>query len=111
MFALIESCPESRPGFGWTGKIISLLAHAFVISVAAALTRSAINRAAGYQPRIDTPVWQVPVPDRGTVIAPPLPGRLNAKPVLALPQTNVDVPAMPVPVLDPAPIVDPGFPG
>lgn len=59
MFALIESCPESRPGFGWTGKVISLAIHAFVISLAVAVTDSVASRIPRTQIEDHHIVWEV----------------------------------------------------
>ena len=62
MFALIESCPEQREGMGWTGKVVSLMTHAFLISIAVAMTRH-IAADPAPPPIIGRDlVWDVPAP-------------------------------------------------
>lgn len=43
MFELIESCPERRGTMGWTGRIVSVLIHLFLVSAAVAATRGVIE--------------------------------------------------------------------
>ncbi len=106
MFALIESCPDSRPGLGWTGKVISLVAHAFLISVAAALSRTAVTRIAEPRIRVDSIVWTAPA--RASVDAATEPAFLRPGPPrgLVIPTSlSPVIPDLPVPGLDmPAPV-------
>ena len=86
MFALIESCPDSRPGFGWTGKATSLAIHSFVFAIAASFTHP------GHHPdavvRHDTTIfWVEKEPHvlmggapRGSVSLPNAPNRRIAVP-------------------------------
>lgn len=57
MFALIESCPDSRPGFGWMGKATSLAIHSFVFAIAASLTHP--GQRADSVARADTTIFWV----------------------------------------------------
>lgn len=110
MFELIESCPDQRPGFGWTGKAVSLAVHAFVISAAIAATKG-VARDRGYHPTDTSLVW---------VNAPPV-RREQASPAARLPGLPVSAPwhALVIPTAVPTDIpspgtsafIDPGIPG
>lgn len=107
MFALIESCPERRPGFGWTGKLISLAMHAFVISAALALTQHAVA-GVGHRPDPKVMIWDVPKRPAPQVM-------VNDPPPVAIPRTAVPqiVPPVEVPPEIPPPAtvaVEPGSP-
>ena len=69
MFALIESCPEQRPGPGWTGRIVSFAIHSFVISAALAFTKEVATHPERITP--DTMVWTIEAPPAPAPVAPP----------------------------------------
>ncbi len=107
MFALIESCPDSRPGLGWTGKVISLLAHAFLVSIAAALSRAAVTRIP--EPRIiaDSVIWTAP--PRVSVDRAAGPAFLRPGPptgVVIPTSLSPVIPDLPLPGLDAVPVRD-----
>ena len=70
MFALIESCPEQRPSAGWTGRIVSLAVHSFVISAALAFTKEVATHPEPIQPDT-TMVWTIEPPPAPVPGAPP----------------------------------------
>jgi len=116
VFALIESCPDHRPGFGWTGKAISFVVHAFVISAAIAATNGVV-KGRGYHPAVDL-IWVAPPPPANAPPdANPIPGLPGTAPMhtLTLPTTiPVDIPLPGTLPVDSGTLVtfnDPGTPG
>lgn len=101
MFALIESCPEQRPGFGWTGKVISLGIHAFVISAALAFTQNV--HANDDTPSPPTPmIWDVA--PRAVKASPPAAPDNPAAPVTRVARLPIVAPvAVPVDLPPPVP--------
>ncbi|HEY2806839.1 MAG TPA: TonB family protein [Gemmatimonadales bacterium] len=111
MFALIESCPDARPGFGWTGKAISLAIHAFVISLAIAVTNTVASNVSRL-PVDSGVIWDVP-PVRTPTTLMGGPPRVMQPAALEIPNTvPVDIPQLPLPgfvtVADPDPFMKPG---
>jgi TonB family protein len=115
MFALIESCPEQRPSMGWTGKVVSLAIHAFVISAAVAASRAVVERHPTILNVDTTLVWNTPAPPRvpdGPVVT----GQRLSQPILFPPAPLVIPVELPPPepaanfnpgVSDPGPLVSP----
>jgi protein TonB len=117
MFALIESCPDSRPGLGWTGKAASFAIHSFLITLAAAVARPAVHEPPAAI-TVDSMTWVSVAPTAPT--APPLsaPGINPGHSIidgrgLQFPATipiNVPPPGDPVSVSDPgSAAIPPGF--
>lgn len=85
MFALIESCPEQREGMGWSGKVVSLMAHAFIISAAMAASRHVMETTDPPVIRRDI-TWMSPVqpvPDTRLTGALTAPGLAPVVPLIA----------------------------
>jgi protein TonB len=96
MFALIESCPERRSGFGWSGKLASLAIHAVLISAALALTHGVVTGTPYRAQVIDLapPAPSRPVaPTASTGGTPPAPSIAVAIPVVSPTVIAPDIPA------------------
>lgn len=109
MFAmLIESCPEQREGFGWTGKALSFMAHVVLVSAAVAATRQAAAAVTG-PAFIDTTVtWVNPHPPVTAPVGQAPPWVAPTTIPVGIPQPGpipVDVPQ----IGDPDPGVPPGL--
>jgi TonB family protein len=100
MFALIESCPGQRAGFGWSGKLASLVIHSVLISAALVLTHGVVTGSPYRPPIIDI---GPPAPIRPVAPTAPTTGGTPPAPSIALP-----IPLVPPTIIAPdlpAPLV------